>query len=42
MANLAFSFAGLPFDKVHASLKLFGEKVVPELHKMQTKTPAAV
>jgi alkanesulfonate monooxygenase SsuD/methylene tetrahydromethanopterin reductase-like flavin-dependent oxidoreductase (luciferase family) len=32
--NIAPSFAGLPFDKVRASLKLFGEKVVPELHKM--------
>ena len=42
MANLAFSYAGLPYDKVHASMKLFGEKVVPELHKMRTKTPAAV
>ncbi len=41
MANLAFSYAGMPYDKVHASMKLFGEKVVPELHKMQTKTPAA-
>ena len=42
MANLAFSYAGLPYDKVHASMKLFGEKVVPELHKMRTKTPAGV
>ena len=41
MANLASSYAGLPYDKVHASMKLFGEKVVPELHKMRTKTPAA-
>ncbi len=36
--NIAPSFAGLPFDKVRASLKLFGEKVVPELHKMGVKT----
>jgi alkanesulfonate monooxygenase SsuD/methylene tetrahydromethanopterin reductase-like flavin-dependent oxidoreductase (luciferase family) len=40
--NVAPSFAGLPFDKVRASLELFGEKVVPELHKMgvQTAVPA--
>ncbi|WP_433802870.1 LLM class flavin-dependent oxidoreductase [Actinomycetospora sp. CA-084318] len=36
--NVAPSFAGLPFDKVRASLKLFSEKVVPELHKMGVKT----
>jgi alkanesulfonate monooxygenase SsuD/methylene tetrahydromethanopterin reductase-like flavin-dependent oxidoreductase (luciferase family) len=38
--SISPSFAGLPFDKVRASLKLFGEKVVPELHKMGVKTPA--
>lgn len=32
--NIAPSFAGLPFDEVRSSLKLFGEEVVPELHKM--------
>lgn len=37
--NVAPSFAGLPFDKVRASLKLFGEKVVPELKKMGVKAP---
>jgi alkanesulfonate monooxygenase SsuD/methylene tetrahydromethanopterin reductase-like flavin-dependent oxidoreductase (luciferase family) len=37
--NIAPSFAGLPFDKVRASLKLFGEKVVPELHKMGVGAP---
>jgi alkanesulfonate monooxygenase SsuD/methylene tetrahydromethanopterin reductase-like flavin-dependent oxidoreductase (luciferase family) len=42
MANLAFSFAGLPYEKVHASMKLFGEKVVPALKKMQPKAPAGV
>ena len=36
--NVAPSFAGLPFDKVRASMKLFGEKVVPELHKMGVTT----
>ena len=40
--NIAPSFAGLPFDKVRASLKLFGEKVVPELHKMGVKTAVPV
>jgi alkanesulfonate monooxygenase SsuD/methylene tetrahydromethanopterin reductase-like flavin-dependent oxidoreductase (luciferase family) len=34
MPNIAPSFAGLPFDQVRASLKLFGEEVVPELHRM--------
>jgi len=34
MANAAFFFGGLPLDKGEASMKLFGEKVVPELHKM--------
>lgn len=42
MANAAFCFGGLPFDKAEHSLKLFGEKVVPELHKMKTRTPAGV
>lgn len=41
-ANAAFSFAGLPYDKVQASLKLFGDKVVPELHKMKAPAAAAV
>jgi alkanesulfonate monooxygenase SsuD/methylene tetrahydromethanopterin reductase-like flavin-dependent oxidoreductase (luciferase family) len=40
--SIAPSFAGLPFDKVRASLKLFGEKVVPELQKMGVSTPAGV
>ena len=42
MANAAFSYAGMPYDQVESSLRLFGEKVVPELHKMATRTPAAV
>ncbi|MHA6794352.1 LLM class flavin-dependent oxidoreductase [Pseudonocardia bannensis] len=37
--SIAPSFAGLPFDKVRASLKLFGEKVVPELRKMGVEAP---
>lgn len=37
--NIAPSFAGLPFDQVRASLKLFGERVVPELKKMGVQTP---
>lgn len=40
MANLAFSYAGLPYDKVEASMKLFGEKVVPQLQKMKPRTAA--
>jgi Tetracyclin repressor-like, C-terminal domain len=39
--NIAPSFAGLPFDKVRASLELFGEKVVPELHKMGVQAAVA-
>jgi alkanesulfonate monooxygenase SsuD/methylene tetrahydromethanopterin reductase-like flavin-dependent oxidoreductase (luciferase family) len=42
MANAAFFFGGLPLDQAEASMKLFGEKVVPELHKMKTRTPAGV
>jgi len=37
--SIAPSFAGLPFDKVRASLKLIGEQVVPELHKLGVDTP---
>ncbi|HZZ52321.1 MAG TPA: LLM class flavin-dependent oxidoreductase [Pseudonocardia sp.] len=39
---IAPSFGGLPFDKSRASLKLLGEKVVPELRKMGVKTAATV
>lgn len=42
LPNAAFAFGGLPFDEAEKSLKLFGEKVVPEVHKMKAKTPAAV
>jgi len=44
MANAAFCFGGLPLDKAEASHKLFGEKVIPELHKMKApaRTPAGV
>ncbi|NKQ51619.1 LLM class flavin-dependent oxidoreductase [Amycolatopsis sp. K13G38] len=42
MANVAFCFGGLPLERAEASQKLFGEKVVPELHKMTARTPAAV
>lgn len=42
MANAAFCFGGLPLDQAEASMKLFGEKVVPELHKMKARTPAGV
>jgi alkanesulfonate monooxygenase SsuD/methylene tetrahydromethanopterin reductase-like flavin-dependent oxidoreductase (luciferase family) len=40
--SIAPSFAGLPFDKVRASLKLFGEKVVPELKKLGVEAPVGV
>lgn len=36
----AFSFGGLPFDEAEKSMKLFGEKVVPEVHKMKAKAAA--
>jgi alkanesulfonate monooxygenase SsuD/methylene tetrahydromethanopterin reductase-like flavin-dependent oxidoreductase (luciferase family) len=39
--NVAPSFAGLPFDKVRASMKLFADEVVPELHKMGVRTPVS-
>jgi len=39
-ADMVVSYAGLPFDKCHASLKLIGEKVLPQLKKM--KVPATV
>ncbi len=42
LANAAFSYAGMPYDKVEASLKLFGEQVVPQLHKMGAATPVGV
>ena len=29
--NCAFSFAGMPYDMVERSMRLFGEKVIPEL-----------
>jgi len=42
LANGAFAFGGLPLDKAEASLRLFGEKVVPELHKMKSNVAAGV
>jgi alkanesulfonate monooxygenase SsuD/methylene tetrahydromethanopterin reductase-like flavin-dependent oxidoreductase (luciferase family) len=41
-ANACFFFGGMPLDTCEASMRLFGEKVVPELHKMEARTPAAV
>jgi alkanesulfonate monooxygenase SsuD/methylene tetrahydromethanopterin reductase-like flavin-dependent oxidoreductase (luciferase family) len=38
---MAVSYAGMPFDLVEGSLKLIGEKVVPELHKITAKQTAA-
>ena len=31
-----FSYAGMPFDDVERSLKLFAKKVLPELKQMKT------
>uniref|UniRef100_UPI003D934DD3 LLM class flavin-dependent oxidoreductase n=1 Tax=Gordonia sp. B7-2 TaxID=3420932 RepID=UPI003D934DD3 len=42
LPNAAFSFGGLPLAEAEKSLKLFGEKVVPEVHKMTAKTPVGV
>ncbi|HQV19665.1 MAG: LLM class flavin-dependent oxidoreductase [Gordonia sp.] len=42
LPNAAFSFGGLPLAEAEKSLKLFGEKVIPEVHKMTDKVPAEV
>jgi alkanesulfonate monooxygenase SsuD/methylene tetrahydromethanopterin reductase-like flavin-dependent oxidoreductase (luciferase family) len=42
LANGSFAFGGLPLDKAEASLRLFGKKVIPELHKMTSNVSAAV
>ena len=42
MPNAAFAFGGLSFEQSQSALKLFGEKVVPELHKMKAPVPASV
>ncbi|MCD2113162.1 MULTISPECIES: LLM class flavin-dependent oxidoreductase [Rhodococcus] len=39
-ANAAFAFGGLPIEQAEKALKLYGEKVVPELHKMKAPVPA--
>lgn len=33
-ANVAFCFGGIPFDVSENGMRLFGEKVIPELHKL--------
>lgn len=38
--NCAFSYAGLPFDKVEASMRLFAEQVIPELRRLDAVVPA--
>jgi len=38
---MAVSYAGMPFDLVENSLRLIGEKVVPELHKVSAGVAAA-
>lgn len=40
-ANAAFAFGGMPIDQAEKALKLYGEKVVPELQKMKAPVPAA-
>lgn len=40
-ALVEFSFAGLPFDAAQNSLKLFAEKVIPEVRKMYSNTVQA-
>jgi len=42
MPNAAFAFGGVSFEQSQSALKLFGEKVVPELHKMKAQVPAGV
>ena len=37
---MAVSYAGMPFDLVKGSLRLIGEKVVPQLHKVQATAQA--
>jgi hypothetical protein len=32
-----FSYAGMPFDEVERSYKLFAKKVLPELKKIKTE-----
>jgi alkanesulfonate monooxygenase SsuD/methylene tetrahydromethanopterin reductase-like flavin-dependent oxidoreductase (luciferase family) len=32
--NCAFSYAGMPFDQVEASMRLFADKVIPELKRL--------
>jgi hypothetical protein len=34
---LNFSYAGMPFDEVERSLKLFAKSVLPEVKKWQTE-----
>lgn len=42
MANAAFAFGGIPFDRADASMKLYAEKVLPELHKMKSRKSTSV
>jgi hypothetical protein len=32
--NCVFSYAGMPFDEVEASMRLFSEAVIPELARL--------
>ena len=35
-----FSFGGMPYDVAEGNLRLFAEKVLPELKRMPTAAPA--
>ena len=39
---VVFSFGGMPFDVAEASMKLFAREVLPELKKMEARTPTGV
>lgn len=40
-ADLIFSFGGMAYDTVEASMKLFAREVLPSLRKMEARTPAS-
>jgi hypothetical protein len=40
-ADTIFSFGGMAYDKVEASMNLFSREVLPSLQKMEMRTPAS-
>jgi len=34
---LGFSFGGMPYDKVEASMKLFSQEVLPEIRAIESR-----